>query len=497
MRRLFGFIIIIFALSLIAACATQAGPVGPPGEIGPPGPPGPTGSAGEKGEIGPAGPEGPAGLDYRAPSYVGSDVCQECHEELFISYQQTGHANALTLVTDGKAPEFPFSEVKKSPEGTTWDDILYVVGGYGWKALFVDKQGYVITGNASAAETVAVAKAETISDTEAVTESVTLTDSAAITATVGITDTEALTDTEPVTDAEVDTDTAPISETVSVAETETVSDTAPVAEVAVAKTQYNLKNSSLKMGDDWVSYHAGEKIAFDCAACHTTGYVPEGHQADLPGLVGVWAEDNVGCEACHGAGSNHVNDPYLVKLVINRDSEVCGDCHGLDSPATIQAVNGFVHDQQQYNELYSSKKRVMDCVDCHNPHETVKYAKGLANNTSCQTCHFAEQTNQKITNRKHAECVDCHMPRLTMSAVSDMEKFSADMRTHIFAINPQANAQFDKKGETSMPYLTVESACRGCHSDKGRAPNLPDERLMEVSIGFHDREQAGSENKSK
>ena len=32
------------------------------------------------------------------------------------------------------------------PKGYTWDDILYVIGGFNWKARFVDKQGNVITG---------------------------------------------------------------------------------------------------------------------------------------------------------------------------------------------------------------------------------------------------------------------------------------------------------------------------------------------------------------
>ena len=129
MRRLFGLAGILITLLLIAACATQVGPAGPPGEIGPPGPPGPSGEQGAKGAVGPAGAEGPAGLDYRAPSYVGSETCKECHEGLFTTFKETAHANALSLVTDGKAPTLPFSEIKNPPEGSTWDDVLYVIGG--------------------------------------------------------------------------------------------------------------------------------------------------------------------------------------------------------------------------------------------------------------------------------------------------------------------------------------------------------------------------------
>lgn len=413
MSRLLGSASIVVMALIIVACVAQAGPTGAPGEIGPAGPPGPQGEVGPAGAQGPMGPEGKPGLDSRAAIYVGSDVCQECHAELYTSYKQTGHANALTKVSAGKAPQFPFSEVKHPPEGKTWDDILYVIGGYGWKARFVDQQGYIITGDAN------------------------------------------------------------------------------------AKTQYNLKNNSLKLGDDWVAYHAGEQISFDCAACHTTGYVPEGNQSDLPGLLGIWSEDGVGCEECHGPGSNHVNDPYLVKAEINRDAEGCGSCHGRGEVEKVDAVDGFIDHHEQYEELFQSKKRVMDCIDCHNPHETTKHAKGLAVRTPCQNCHFNEQLNQKITNRKHAECVDCHMPRLTKSAVADPARFSGDLRTHLMAINPHATAQFDKSGAAALPYLALDFACKGCHNEQGRAPVLPDERLTEVATGFHERQLAGSENESK
>lgn len=414
MHRILQLVALFGVVLLIAACAAATGPAGPPGEIGPAGPVGPAGEQGPSGPAGAVGPVGPAGLDYRPAAYVGSAVCQECHQELFTSYKATGHANALTKIVESAAPQLPFTEVKTPPEGYTWADILYVIGGYGWKARFVDQQGYLITGD----------------DT--------------------------------------------------------------------AKTQYNLRNSTLKLGDEWVPYHAGEsQVAFDCGSCHTTGYVPEGHQTDLPGMVGVWAEDGVGCEACHGPGSNHVNDPYLVKAEINRDAEMCGACHGRGEVEMVEVVDGFIDHHEQYEELFESKKRVMDCIDCHNPHETVKHAKGLAIRTPCQNCHFEQQNNQKINDRKHAECVDCHMPRVTRSAVGDPARFSGDLRTHLMAINPQATAQFDKKGEAALPYIALDFACKGCHNEDGRAPVLAEERLKAVATGFHDRDLAGSENESK
>jgi hypothetical protein len=54
---------------------------------------------------------------------------------------------------------------------------------------------------------------------------------------------------------------------------------------------------------EWVAYHPNEQLSFDCARCHATGYDTTGHQAGLPGITGTWAEDGIGCEACHGPDS--------------------------------------------------------------------------------------------------------------------------------------------------------------------------------------------------
>jgi hypothetical protein len=173
---------------------------------------------------------------------------------------------------------------------------------------------------------------------------------------------------------------------------------------------------------------------------------------------------------------------------------LCGQCHRRGEVTEIDASDGFIKHHEQYEELFESKKRVMRCVDCHNPHETVKYAKGSGIKTDCENCHFENEMYQKITDRRHAKCVDCHMPRVTKSALGDPEQFSGDVRTHLMAINPHATSQFDKDGAFSQPYLALDFSCRGCHNEDGRGDNLSDEVLQEAAIGFHDRDLAGSLN---
>jgi hypothetical protein len=143
MKRFYGSAILVcLAIALLAACA-QAGEPGPAGPQGAQGVPGP---AGEAGLPGAPGAPGEAGLSFEPASFVGSNACAECHQEIYDVFIRSGHPWKLNRVVNGEPPDYPYSEVASPPEGYTWDDILYVLGGYNWKALFIDQQGYIITG---------------------------------------------------------------------------------------------------------------------------------------------------------------------------------------------------------------------------------------------------------------------------------------------------------------------------------------------------------------
>lgn len=132
--------LLLLATLLLVSCAGPEGPAGVAGPAGPPGPEGPVGPEGPQGE-----PAEAAVSDVIAADYVGSQTCSGCHEGIFDLFIQSGHAWKLNLVVDGQPPEYPFTEVPEPPEGYTWEDILYVIGGYNWKARFIDREGYIIT----------------------------------------------------------------------------------------------------------------------------------------------------------------------------------------------------------------------------------------------------------------------------------------------------------------------------------------------------------------
>ncbi|MEZ4517096.1 MAG: multiheme c-type cytochrome [Chloroflexota bacterium] len=396
--RLPWLILLLSMAVVLAACEGQVGPVGPVGPAGPQGVPGPSGPAGADGEPGPAGQDG---LSFVPPEYVGSETCAQCHESVYNDFQETAHANIMTAV-DGSAPDLPFSRISNPPEGYTWDDISYVIGGYRWKALFLDQDGYLITG-----------------------------------------------------------DTA----------------------------QFNLENDTLEMGDEWVAFHSGEQLAYDCGACHTTGYNPRGSVDSMPGMVGSFTEAGVQCEACHGPGSLHANNPQSFSVEINRDAQACQACHA-DGSINPDAADGFIqHTDMVYEDLFQGKHAIMDCVQCHDPHAGITPAAAEHEQTTiteCEACHFQEAEVQNIPGHDPFDfaCTTCHMPELIQVAVGDPAQHTADMQTHHVAINPQQIGQFTEDG-TALPQLGLDFACRQCHNEQGIGPVLPDETLIRFATGVH------------
>ncbi len=356
------------------------------------------------------GEDGEDGEDWEPPDYTGAEICLDCHEEQYEAWRRSGMANAL-LATGGTEPTEPWDELggfgeysSDPPDDLSWSDVSYVMGGWAWKQVVVDSEGYVYTGESAA---------------------------------------------------------------------------------------YAIESG------DWITYHEEDDpgtLQFDCAQCHTTGYRAEGSQGDLPGVVGTWEAEGVGCEVCHGPGEQHVDMPYDVPMSIDRSAELCGDCHSRGSAGTILAEDGYITDVQQWNELFHSKKHSMDCVDCHNPHQSVRYDdddynEELGRVVFCEECHFDEAANQGSSiMSSYVPCEDCHMPLAGLVAEPD-NTWAGDLRTHLFGVNVDVEAeQFSDGGGEANPYLTLDFACRSCHSDEGAWTEYSDEELESLASGYHDRE---------
>lgn len=401
LRKWVGIVGGILLLALIlAACAGSQGIEGP---VGPAGPAGPEGPAGPIGETGPAGEVGPV-----AAEYVGDQLCSGCHNDISQSYMKSGHPWSLSLVAEGKSPTFPFTQINSLPQGYTLKDISYIIGGYFWKAIFVNSQGYIVT------------------------------------------------------------------------------DAPGSSDDPTYMNQFNFGNSMLGISSGWVSYHPGEAdLSFTCGSCHTTGYNIGGNQDNLPGLVGTWAQPGIRCERCHGPGSLHANNPKGVRMLVERGSGLCRECHAYVTPASLEVKNGFIQHSDQYGDLSQSKHQILNCLTCHDPHSGVVQLQLDGQQTTrllCQDCHFKEAQfqNNPAHLARNIACTECHMPYLIQSGSANLKGFTGDMHTHVVAINPRIMSQFNEDGTLASGQISLDYACRHCHGT-----TKTDAELLNVANGYH------------
>ncbi|MGE5823979.1 MAG: tetratricopeptide repeat protein [Bacteroidota bacterium] len=246
---------------------------------------------------------------------------------------------------------------------------------------------------------------------------------------------------------------------------------------------------------------------FMCADCHSTD-VRKNYDATTNRFDTKWAEISVGCEACHGPGSNHLAwtrdktadatkgltvtfderrgvswriDPVTGNAGRSapKDSDVeigvCAQCHARRAQIAegYHAGEGFLDhylpalltpplyypDGQQRGEVYiwgsflQSKMyaKGVTCSDCHDPHSQ---KTRLSGNGVCAQCHLPAKYDSPahhfhVAGKPGSRCVDCHMPATTYMVIDPRRDHS--MRVP----RPDLSAS-----------LGTPNACNGCHKDK-------------------------------
>ena len=262
---------------------------------------------------------------------------------------------------------------------------------------------------------------------------------------------------------------------------------------------------------------------FMCAECHSTG-VHKNYDAAQNRFASSFSEISVGCEACHGAGSRHVEwaksgnktgDPTMGLVVrfdertgvswsddpatsmprrsappstLRKEVETCGLCHSrrallfedwkpgqwlsethrialLDRQRS-EADGQMRDDEETYNyvpfKLSKMFARGVTCSDCHDPHAATLKAPLDA---VCTQCH-APTRYETVAHRHHAEvtpsltCASCHMPVRGYMVVDRRHD-------HGFRI-PRPDQSIE---------LGTPNACNDCHRDK--TPAWAAEKIVE------------------
>jgi predicted CXXCH cytochrome family protein len=235
-----------------------------------------------------------------------------------------------------------------------------------------------------------------------------------------------------------------------------------------------------------------------CDGCHSVNYNIQTK------TVTEW---NVGCERCHGPGSDHVARPARDTIMnparMNRvaANDVCIQCHSQGQPLQ-KPLNGVYYDwpvgyevgknlrdfwqledhklgettfthfadgtahknRMQGNDFVQSVMYThgVTCFSCHDVHGTANNAQLLKPaSVMCLECHGPNSPNgphmptiEAHTHHKAGsagnECVSCHMPKVA-TQIADI-----NVRSHTFRFIPPSMTTQDK----------VPNACNTCHTDK-------------------------------
>lgn len=164
-----------------------------------------------------------------------------------------------------------------------------------------------------------------------------------------------------------------------------------------------------------------------CFACHSTG----GISFDRSGEVRV-QEHGVRCEACHGAGTGHIqalaaDEQAAARLAIDNPkrrspSELnafCGDCHRRPQTPSVD----FYYREAwnvRHQPPYLARSRCfvastdLSCLSCHDPHRNVRREEPPFYRDKCLGCHLVGDPRpvSACGSVEQSDCVECHMPEV-------------------------------------------------------------------------------------
>jgi predicted CXXCH cytochrome family protein len=264
---------------------------------------------------------------------------------------------------------------------------------------------------------------------------------------------------------------------------------------------YNVKPGT----DWWTPFYPADNMQRPtgptCDGCHSVNYDVTTKK------VTEW---NVGCEKCHGPGSDHVKQPTPGNIVNPASlnyvdaTNTCIQCHSqgqrLVPPSVGNAydwpvgfhmgkhlddfwkledhklgettfthfADGTAHkNRMQGNDFVNSLMyaRGVSCFSCHDAHGTENDALlRKPANVLCLDCHGPNSPNgphaptiEQHTHHKAGsqgnECISCHMPKIQQT-IADV-----NVRSHTFHFVTPATSDA----------LKIPNACNVCHTDKPTA----------------------------
>jgi predicted CXXCH cytochrome family protein len=257
---------------------------------------------------------------------------------------------------------------------------------------------------------------------------------------------------------------------------------------------------------------------FMCAECHSTG-VRKNYDAAADRYATSWAEISVGCEACHGQGSNHVDWARAQKswwsfgkpkdatkgllvlfddragvtwtqndktgmpqrngmpLGFRKEVETCGLCHARRDPFSDNWTPGQLLSNTHLvtpitRTLTDADGQMRDNEEAYN-YLPFKQSKMFASGVTCSDCH--DPHSAALRAPADAVCAQCHMASKYESAAhrhhetvnGSIPCASCHMPERTYMV---VDRRHDHSFRIPRPDLSVAlgtpNVCNDCHRDK-------------------------------
>lgn len=172
-----------------------------------------------------------------------------------------------------------------------------------------------------------------------------------------------------------------------------------------------------------------DRVMRKCVDCHTTTATVVNQR--IEGLTA-----NVNCEKCHGPGSEHVrqarNSKTPPSYSVGRadwdtESEIqlCGDCHRLPHTISRKELREYPDPLLRFQPIGMLKSKCfvassgeLKCTTCHNPHTSVQAVPRSEHIQTCIQCHVEDSDSHVACPVSPTSgCVDCHMPKISVAGL--------------------------------------------------------------------------------